>query len=434
MATPAPTLPEVGDTIAGKYRIVRVIAEGGMGIVYEAVHKRLGQRFAIKVLYPHYSSSPEILARFDLEGRIASRLEGLNVARVFDIDALPNGVLFMVMELLAGHDLEAELVTRGTLGVAEVADIVSQAAAGMREAHALGVVHRDLKPANLFLTRVPGSDRHLVKVLDFGISRVMHDSQRRVTADFTTLGTALYMSPEQVRSASEVDARADIWALGIIMYELLTGAPPFEGQVTDVLVQVATAEIAPPRGRRPDIPAEVEAVIMRALERKPADRFQSMDELIDALRPWVPAESVEALALRVPRSAAPTQSSAAPTQFVHLGRPSIALGRGRMTALALGAGAVALLGAVLIVISFVARSRGADDITVGFDDPLPVETPSLAVPVTPAAEVTEEPELADELPADPPAASAGPRRSGAPRTNRRPSGPATRPAANPRRL
>ncbi|MBX3221635.1 MAG: serine/threonine protein kinase [Labilithrix sp.] len=434
MAPPAPTLPEVGDTIAGKYRIVRVIAEGGMGIVYEAVHKRLGQRFAIKVLYPHYSSSPDILARFDLEGRIASRLEGLNVARVFDIDVLPNGTLFMVMELLVGHDLETELQSRRSLGIAEVADVVSQAAAGMREAHALGVVHRDLKPANLFLTRVPGTDRHLVKVLDFGISRVMHDSQKRVTADFATLGTALYMSPEQVRCAADVDARTDIWALGIIMYELLTGVPPFEGQITDVLVQVATAEIVRPRQRRPDIPDELERVIMRALERKPAARFQTMGELIDALRPWAPAESVEALALRVPRAATPTQIDLD-------ARPSLSLGSKRVTALALAAGGVALLGASLIVVSVVARARASDDITAGFDEPAAATAPSLAVPAATstaaALELDDEPALADELPGDAPASasSAGPRRPAASRGPRRTQGPLPPPpAVNPPRL
>jgi serine/threonine-protein kinase len=206
----------------------------------------------------------------------------------------------MVMELLSGHDLEAELRKNRILPTELAADIVVQAAAGMRDAHALGVVHRDLKPANLFLCPVPDTGRFLVKVLDFGISRVIDDSEQKMTADYTTLGTALYMSPEQVRTASHVDGRSDIWSLGIILYELLTGRPPFDGKVTDVIVKVATAVIPPPRTVTPAIPAELEAVVMRCLERNPTRRYQTMDELIDALAPWTPKGGVDALVQRLP--------------------------------------------------------------------------------------------------------------------------------------
>jgi len=380
MASPTPTLPKVGDTIAGKYRIVRVIAEGGMGVVYEGVHTRLGQRFAIKVLYPHYSTNPDIIMRFDREGRIASRLEGLNSARVFDIDTMPSGVLFLVMELLSGHDLEAELQRRKMLPVAEVADIVSQAASGMCEAHALGVVHRDLKPANLFLARVPGSERHIVKVLDFGISRVIHDSQKRVTSDHAQLGTALYMSPEQVRCAAEVDGRTDIWALGVIMYELLTGTPPFDGQVTDVLVQVATAEIVPPRKLRPDIPEEIERVIMRALERDPSRRFQTMDELVDALRPWGPTESVESLAVRIPRQPPPTLIENEATLLLTTPR--------KKRRFVIGGAAVAVaLACVALIFGLGPRAKAETEARPALDEPSAAFAPSVTVPATPASTV-----------------------------------------------
>ncbi len=374
MASSTPALPKIGDTLAGKYRIVRVIAEGGMGVVYEGVHKRLGQRFAIKVLYPHYSTNPDILTRFDREGRIASRLEGLNAARVFDIDTMPNGILLLVMELLSGHDLEAELQNKKMLPVTDVADIVSQAACGMREAHALGVVHRDLKPANLFLARVPGSDRHIVKVLDFGISRVMND-QKRVTADHAQLGTALYMSPEQVRCAADVDGRTDIWALGVIMYELLTGVPPFDGQVTDVLVQVATAEIVPPRRYRPEIPPELEAVIMRALERDPDARFQTMDELVEALRPWSPAESVESLAVRIPRQPPPTLVEAEDHAPLLLTTPR------KRRKLAIGGAALgAALGVTGLIVGLGSRAKAETDTPNAVDDTISVAAPAVAVP------------------------------------------------------
>ncbi len=423
MTSPVPTLPQVGETIAEKYRIVRVIAEGGMGVVYECMHKRLGQRFAIKVLYPHYSTNLDIITRFDREGRIASRLEGLNSARVFDIDAMPNGMLFLVMELLSGHDLEAELHNKKSLDVTEVADIVSQAAMGMREAHELGVVHRDLKPANLFLARVPGSERHIVKVLDFGISRVMHDSENRITSDHAQLGTALYMSPEQIRCAADVDGRTDIWALGVIMYELLTGTPPFSGQITDVLVQVATAEIVPPRQHRPDIPEELERVIMRALERDLDARFQTMADLVEALGPWMPAESVESLAMRIPRQPPPTLVEDDPL-------PLTTTRKKRFAAFGATAAVVVLVG-ILGVVGLTARARAGEHAPAAarIDEAMPVAAPSVEVPVVaPSPVATNAAAAAPTSEAPPPAA----------RVIRRPARPTRTPPAaatvNPRRL
>ncbi len=420
MVASAPSLPNVGDTIAGKYKLVRLIAEGGMGVVYEGVHKRLDQRVALKFLYPHYTTNEEICTRFDLEGRIASRLQGLNVARVYDIDALPNGVLYMVMELLSGHDLETELQSKGQLQVADVTDIITQAAIGMREAHALGVVHRDLKPANIFLTPIPDSTRYVAKVLDFGISRMVTGEAKRVTADLSLLGTALYMSPEQAKSSADVDARSDIWSLGIIMYELLTGQPPFEGQITDILVQVATAPIRSPRIARPDIPEGLERVILRALERDLRKRFQTMDELIVALQPYAPQESIELLAQRMPRAVDPTTLI---DEKPSTKKRSVAIGAGLLVA--------GLVGTLLIGLSLNARAKAQAPIEAQFEPlPSPVVPMSAAMTPTSATSAVADPGPTIEIVDAPrPATSHG----ASPRTTKK-TKTTSEPSTSPRRL
>jgi eukaryotic-like serine/threonine-protein kinase len=287
----APELPKVGETIGGRFTLGRVLGEGGMGIVYEALDARTQRPCALKILFPEHCNVPQIVARFDREARVAAKLKGPNVARVLDVGALSNDLRYIAMELLVGRDLETELRTRGRLPVADAVDIVVQAATAMREAHALGVVHRDLKPANLFLVEDAESKRAIVKVLDFGISRLMGD-ESKLTTDFSPLGTAVYMSPEQIESAARVDERTDVWALGVVLYELLAGRPPFDGQNTAVLVAVATKPVTPLSTVVDDVPPELEAVVMHALEKSPDARLQSMDELARALEPWAPAASI----------------------------------------------------------------------------------------------------------------------------------------------
>jgi serine/threonine-protein kinase len=278
-------LLEPGDVVAGKYEIVRVLGEGGMGIVFEARHIRLGQRFAIKMLQPAVVANAEFIGRFEREARAAAQLRGRHVARVVDVAETETGLPFMVMELLIGHDLSNELESRGPLPISEAADHVIAACKAMIEAHAAGIVHRDLKPSNLFLANEP--EGRVLKVLDFGISKVRTEGQLTVTSTGIAMGTPLYMSPEQIRSTKNVDERTDIWSLGVILFELLTRTTPFEGTTG---AQVGASIVADPtpslRERRAEVTAELEQIVSRALEKDPAKRHASAGELAAALAPF----------------------------------------------------------------------------------------------------------------------------------------------------
>ncbi|HEY1956985.1 MAG TPA: protein kinase [Polyangiaceae bacterium] len=281
---PPPPLPKIGETVS-KYRIDRVIGQGGMGVVFEATHMKLEQRVAIKMLMPALLASPELVGRFEREARAAANLRHHNAARVSDVDQTESGIPYMVMELLHGHDLDAELTARGPLPIGEAIGYVVQAGAAMVEAHAAGTVHRDLKPSNLFLNEEADGTR-CVKVLDFGISKIVSPNEARVTATETQMGTPLYMSPEQVRSAKNVDHRSDIWSLGVIAYELLAGKPPFIGSAAGVGAQIVADEPPPLRDARPDVPEDLAAAIARAMSKDPAARFQSMREMLTAFAPF----------------------------------------------------------------------------------------------------------------------------------------------------
>jgi serine/threonine protein kinase len=275
------TLPELGEVLAGKYRLVRRIGEGGMGVVYEAVHTRIQQRFAVKMLLPEVLELPDVVSRFEREARAAGKLRSENTARVLDVDVSESGIPYMVMEFLDGTDLGKILEQGGALPIADAVDYVLQTCNAMAEAHAEGVIHRDLKPSNLFITTA-----RQVKVLDFGISKLENDKEARVTATQTVVGTPLYMSPEQVRSAKHVDARTDIWSLGIILYELLAGRTPFEGSTTAAAAAICI-DSPPPIGQfRQDVPAMLEQAILVALEKDPDRRFASVQQLAGTIAPF----------------------------------------------------------------------------------------------------------------------------------------------------
>ena len=283
--------PAVGDVIAEKYRVESVVGTGGMGVVLAARHLQLGQTVAIKVLSaPEESRRLEANTRFIREAQAAAMLRSDHVVRIYDVGTLESGLPFMVMELLRGSDLGDLLDREIKLDQSLAVDFVLQACDAIAEAHDAGIVHRDLKPSNLFVSeRSDGSP--LLKVLDFGISKSMSGTANSVDGTLTStravMGSPYYMSPEQVRDARRVDGRSDIWALGVILHESLTGEPAFQA---DTFPGVCAAIVADPpipvHNLRPDVHPELESIVMRCLEKDPGRRFQSVQELVEALLPF----------------------------------------------------------------------------------------------------------------------------------------------------
>jgi serine/threonine-protein kinase len=284
-AAPATAVPVPGTVLAGKYCVEGVLGTGGMGYVLAATHMHLDERVAMKFLHADVTKDPNVVKRFLREAKAAIKIRSEHVVRVLDVGTLEDGVPYMVMEHLQGKDLELTLETNGPMPVQVCVDYVLQACEALAEAHVQGLVHRDLKPANLFVTkRADGSP--LVKVLDFGISKITgpKGAELGLTKTSSLMGTPRYMAPEQMRAARSVDARADIWALGVNMYELLTGRQPFVGEtLTEVCVSVIEDSPPPIAQLRPEVPRGLDAAVQRCLEKDPSKRFQSVAELAGAL-------------------------------------------------------------------------------------------------------------------------------------------------------
>lgn len=286
-----PVYARPGAMVMGKYRVDRVLGEGGMGLVVAATHTGLDQKVAIKFLHPEAAAREDIVERFAREARAAAKVKSEHVVRIFDVGTLENGAPYMVMEHLEGEDLDQLAEREKKLPLGTVCGFMLQACEALAEAHAAGIVHRDLKPANLFLARGPDR-RTIVKVLDFGISK-LRDRANALTQTSTLLGTAYYMSPEQLTNAKAVDARSDVWALGVILYELVSGARPFDaGTMPEVVALILSSTPTPLREYVPDVPPRFEAIIDRCLQRNPKQRFASVGELAAELVTFVPEQRV----------------------------------------------------------------------------------------------------------------------------------------------
>jgi serine/threonine protein kinase len=273
-----------GEMFEEKYRVERMIGAGGMGVVAEATHLGLGRRVAIKFMRAESRSSPEGAVRFLREARACANLSSDHVVRVFDNGMTKSGDPYLVMELLRGEDL-AELLKRETkVEPGRAVRWVLEACDAIAEAHELGVVHRDLKPANLFLAEGKGGEKK-IKVLDFGISKLIGEgSFGGLTSQSAMLGSPRYMSPEQTRSSARADARTDIWALGVVLFELMTGTTPFDAENAVGLAAAIMTQPAPRlRERQPDAPVALDKIVMRCLEKNPEDRFDSISSLTTAL-------------------------------------------------------------------------------------------------------------------------------------------------------
>jgi serine/threonine protein kinase len=297
--TSASDIPSLaGSIVAGKYRVLKVIGSGGMGTVWEGVHVVLGTRVAIKFIKPRFSDQAEARARFEIEARAAAKLKTKHAVHVYDYGVSPEGLPYIVMEFLEGESLSDAVITRGPLAPSEVAQIIGQAARALSRAHAAGVVHRDLKPDNIFLARTDDDVEglpYVVKLVDFGIAKMFDEPEDGhgsrppspmggPTREGTVIGTPNFMAPEQLTVGGAPGPLTDLWSLGACTFAAMTGRLPFEGDVLgDIVLKVCASPMPAPSKINPGVPPGFDAWFARACSRDPTRRFQTPDELAQAL-------------------------------------------------------------------------------------------------------------------------------------------------------
>jgi serine/threonine-protein kinase len=307
-----PAYPAAGEVLDGKYQIERLLGEGGMGAVAKAQHLLRRAPVALKFMSPAVLSMSGAVERFVNEGVAASQIDSDHVVRIFDVGTLPSGAPYLVMEYLEGSDLSDILARDGNPGLStpRAVHFILQSLRGLSVAHAAGIVHRDMKPSNVFVVTKDG-EPDFVKLVDFGISKVKQQGAANITRTNSALGTPLYMSPEQARSPRDVDHRSDLYSVGVILYELLTGRTPFfseTGEFTEILFKIFTQDPPPIQTYRPDLPPALCDAVHKALARDPKDRYATTAEMSEALAPWADERShviVNRMRTRASRSASP---------------------------------------------------------------------------------------------------------------------------------
>ena len=307
----------IGSVVNGKYELSRPLGDGGMGAVYEARHAVLGTRVAIKVLHPELAKRPGLVERFLQEARVAAQIRSPHVVQVTDVDRTAEGHAYIVMELLEGEPLSTVLDRQRKLPVPTACEYALQILAALEAAHALGVIHRDLKPENVFVTFVAG--KPVLKLIDFGIAKARRtDAQKNLTVAGVVMGTADYLAPEQARSAGDVDARADLYAVGVMLYEMIAGSRPIQGDDARIIaLRVERGEVIPLVQAAPDVPREIAGLVHRAMAARPELRFSTATEMRLALEKAAagkrPATGHGGVAIPVgPASSMPAEPAQAP--------------------------------------------------------------------------------------------------------------------------
>ncbi|HEX5660123.1 MAG TPA: serine/threonine-protein kinase [Polyangiales bacterium] len=417
--------PGTGEVVSGKYRIVRVLGEGGMGIVLEATNINTGKRVALKWMHPHVSADPVAAERLLREAQVAARVRHPNVIDVYDVERHAEAV-FLVMEYLEGEPLRA-LLGRGDTPIADILAIMISVMHGCSEAHKRGIVHRDIKPENIFLATQGNDPKPVPKLLDFGISKLALQDlhQLPLTKTGATFGTPVYMSYEQLSGRSDLDARTDVYSFGVMLYEALTGRMPYEAtSVHAVIIKIATETPVPLREYAPHVPAGLERVVLAALRRDRDKRLPTIDALRTALEPFVfsptlrrvLAPKVTTMDPTLPRQTFPPASPAAASTFPRRRQHSLSLRMG-----------IAVLACVLIALVAAGITRSTPN-AARANSRLPPAAPVLPAAVAPAPQpVVVTPEIVPAPESLPPvAAPVAPR----PRAVVAPARPAAAPAPN----